>query len=219
MRESGPVEAHPHAIRVLGHREFPADKRLERDLGEIVLLRTGHEPDRLRAGRRRWFSKAELRALHGPLVCELHEIARPERAAFESAKAAARISRRAAKAALDREPALDREITAGDVAQPAHAKYLPPMKEDTAPAAKAPRALVQDLDLGVAAGDADAHGVGHHLQRRPLEQDLQRRCRIVITDDPIGQAMAHGVQRAGDRYAEGLITESAKILNGRVQAR
>src|SRR5437588_104469 len=106
-----------------------------------MLLGSEHDPDRpLPAGLRRLY-EPELRALANRLACERQKIARPQCAALEPAEAAPSIGRSAAEAALDRETALDCQIAARGIADPAHAEYLMAPEQDAAPAAEGPRTI------------------------------------------------------------------------------
>src|SRR4029077_15745265 len=116
----------------------------------------------------------------------------------------------------DREAAFDGEVTASGIAKAAHAKDLMAAQKHAAPAADAARTLADQLDLGARAGDADARGVRYHLQRRSLEQDLQRGRVVGIAGNAIGQSMACAIERARYGHAKSLIAVAAEILDGRV---
>ncbi len=93
------------------------------------------------------------------------------------------------------------------------------MKHRAAPAAEKARALAQELELRIAAGEADMDGVRHDFDRRTLVEDLQRRDAVGVADEVVRQAKARDVEGAGERNADRLVAPAAEILEGRVEAR
>src|SRR5207248_11644956 len=128
--------------------------------------------------------------------------------------------RGAAKHRLDREPALDGEIGGSRTRKhDAHRIALrKPYAAERRDRLRSP-ARTPDFKARGRARKRDTHTLRRDLERRALIERLERRGPVRVADDEIGSAQRHRIERAGNRNARPLMTDPAKVLNGRAKAR
>src|SRR5271169_3905236 len=101
----------------------------------MIGLWAEHDPHGPEAFVRRRVRDADLPAILHVVSVERQQIALAQRAAVQSAEAAAHESRGAPEAGLNREPALDRQVATGGLAESHDAEGFAAPKQNAAPAA------------------------------------------------------------------------------------